>query len=66
VAEYETNADYPGSDPVVEAVFPSVRVTEDGPQPERLRVYSFPLSRLIRLGDDERSPGECRARNRSG
>jgi hypothetical protein len=52
VAEYETNAAYPASDPVVAAVYPSVRVTGDGARPESLRVYSFPLSRLER-GDCE-------------
>ena len=49
VADYETNAAYPASDPVVAAVYPSVRVETDGPRPESLRVYSFPLSRLERL-----------------
>lgn len=58
VAAYETNAAYPASDPVVAAVYPSVRVGSDGAIPESLRVYSFPLSRLERVtghgrdGDD--------------
>jgi hypothetical protein len=55
VAGDETNADYPPGDPVVAAVYPSVRVSDDGPRPDSLRVYSFPLSRLERLDDDERS-----------
>lgn len=49
VAAYETNAAYPDDDPVVAAVYPSVRVDPDGPRPGELRVYSFPLSRLERL-----------------
>ncbi|MCT9095096.1 SWIM zinc finger family protein [Haloarchaeobius sp. HME9146] len=48
VAEYATNRAYPASDPVVSAVYPAVRVTGDGPAPESLRVYSFPVSRLVR------------------
>jgi hypothetical protein len=51
VAEYETNAAYPADDPVVAAVYPSVRVTGEGSRPETLRVYSFPLSRLSRVDD---------------
>lgn len=53
VAAYETNAGYPDGDPVVGAVYPSVRVTDDGPRPESLRVYSFPVSRLERVPDSE-------------
>jgi len=53
VAAYETNAGYPAADPVVGAVYPSVRVTEGGPRPESLRAYSFPVSRLERV-DGER------------
>ncbi|NHN43557.1 SWIM zinc finger family protein [Halorubellus sp. JP-L1] len=49
VAGYETNAAYPASDPVVAAVYPSVRVTREGARPESLRAYSFPLSRLERV-----------------
>jgi hypothetical protein len=70
VAGYETNAAYPASDPVVAAVYPSVRVTRDGTRPETLRVYSFPLSRLERVderhersGRDERG---TRSRGRAG
>jgi len=55
VAAYETNAGYPASDPVVAAVYPSVRVTRDGARPESLRVYSFPLSRLERVDDRDGS-----------
>lgn len=47
VAEYRTNRNYPDDDPVVGAVYPwSVRMSERGPEPESLRVYSFPRSRL--------------------
>jgi len=53
VAAYETNAGYPDGDPVVGAVYPSVRVSEGGPRPESLRVYSFPVSRLERVPDAE-------------
>jgi len=55
VAEYETNAAYPDGDPVVAAVYPSVRVTDDGARPESLRVYSFPLSRLARVDGHDRA-----------
>ncbi len=48
VAEYATNRDYPADDPVVSAVYPAVRVTDDGPEPGSLRVYTFPVSRLER------------------
>ncbi|WP_439028249.1 SWIM zinc finger family protein [Haloarchaeobius sp. DT45] len=48
VAEYVTNRGYPASDPVVSAVYPAIRVTRHGPEPESLRVYSFPVSRLVR------------------
>lgn len=48
VADYPTNADYPPTDPVVAAVYPHAEVTEDGPVPDALRVYSFPASRLRR------------------
>lgn len=52
VAAYETNAAYPDDDPVVGAVYPSVCVTDDGPRPASLRVYSFPASRLERVDAD--------------
>jgi hypothetical protein len=54
VADYETNAAYPASDPVVAAVYPSVGVERAGPRPGELRVYSFPVSRLERLDGDDR------------
>jgi hypothetical protein len=54
VAGYETNAAYPANDPVVAAVYPSVRVDGDGPRPGELRVYSFPLSRLEPLDGERR------------
>lgn len=61
VAEYETNAAYPADDPVVAAVYPSVRVTGQGARPETLRVYSFPLSRLERVDDPrDRTDGDER------
>lgn len=53
VAAYETNAGYPDSDPVVGAVYPSVRVTDAGARPGSLRVYSFPVSRLERVDGGE-------------
>jgi hypothetical protein len=49
VADYETNRAYPATDPVVSAVYPTARLTRRGARPDSLRVYSFPLSRLIRL-----------------
>ena len=52
VAEYDTNQAYPASDPVVMAVFPSTRVTDEGVSPETLRVYSYPASRLYRVDAD--------------
>ena len=52
VAAYETNEAYPDADPVVGAVYPSVRVTASGARPDELRVYSFPVSRLKRVETD--------------
>ncbi|WP_138796475.1 SWIM zinc finger family protein [Halostella sp. PRR32] len=50
VAEYPSNRDYDHDDPVAGVVYPqSVRIDRDGPKPESLKVYSFPLSRLERL-----------------
>lgn len=47
VAEHYSNADYPDDDPVVAAVYAQgVRVTDGGPTPDELTVYSFPRSRL--------------------
>lgn len=65
VAGYESNAAYPPNDPVVAAVYPPVRVREDGPQPGELRVYSFPLSRLERLDDGDGRGARNRGRIQS-
>lgn len=46
VADYETNAAYPGDDPVVEAVYLSDAVRHEDP-----RQYVFPYSRLDHSGD---------------
>ncbi|MFB6151582.1 MAG: SWIM zinc finger family protein [Haloarculaceae archaeon] len=46
VADFETNADYPADDLVVEAVYLGEYVGSDDP-----RRYSFPLSRLERVDD---------------
>ncbi|MDL5363525.1 SWIM zinc finger family protein [Halalkalicoccus sp. NIPERK01] len=50
VATYPNNRAYDPADPVVGAVYPqSVTMTERGPEPDALRVYSFPRSRLDRV-----------------
>jgi len=46
VADYETNAGYPGNDPVVEVVYLSDALRREDPTP-----YAFPLSRLRRVED---------------
>lgn len=46
VAAHPTNRAYPDDDPVVAAVYPPLEVTDSGPVPGSLRVYSFPASRL--------------------
>lgn len=50
VATYPTNREYDPADPVVGAVYPqSVAMTDSGPEPDELRVYTFPRSRLEAL-----------------
>lgn len=50
VATYPNNRSYDPTDPVVGAVYPqSVEMTARGPEPDELRVYSFPYSRLERI-----------------
>ncbi|MFC6905667.1 SWIM zinc finger family protein [Halalkalicoccus tibetensis] len=52
VATYPTNRSYDPADRVVGAVYPqSVSMTDSGPAPDSLRVYSFPRSRLERLSE---------------
>ena len=47
VADHYSNGDYPADDSVVAAVYAqSLRITENGPTPEALTVYTFPRSRL--------------------
>lgn len=46
VAAHPTNRAYPDGDPVVGAVYLPVELTDEGPVPGSLRVYSFPASRL--------------------
>jgi len=47
VADHYSNREYDADDPVVSVVYPdSFEVTEWGPVPESLTVYSFPRSRL--------------------
>lgn len=49
VATYPNNRAYDPTDPVVGAVYPqSVSMTDRGPEPDALRVYTFPRSRLER------------------
>lgn len=50
VATYPNNREYDPADRVVGAVYPqSVDMTDRGPEPDTLRVYSFPRSRLERI-----------------
>lgn len=50
VATHPTNRTYDPADRVVGAVYPqSIELTALGPDPESLRVYSFPRSRLERI-----------------
>lgn len=49
VAEYSTNEGYGPDEPVVGAVYPVARLTDEGIRPETLRVYTFPRTRLIRV-----------------
>ncbi len=50
VATYPNNRKYDPAEPVVGAVYPqSVTMTDTGPDPEGLRVYVFPWSRLEAL-----------------
>lgn len=50
VATYPNNREYDPADPVVGAVYPqSVAMTDNGPEPASLRVYTFPRSRLEAL-----------------
>lgn len=47
VADHYSNRAYDADDPVVSVVYPqSFELTEDGPVPDSLTVYSFPRSRL--------------------
>ncbi len=55
VSEYETNADYGGHEPVVEAVYLDSVRAGDSLDATELKRYSFPASRLRRVGPD-RSP----------
>lgn len=75
VSEFDTNANYGGHEPVVEAVYVPARVPVDGTLDlgERKR-YGFPASRLVPVGRDyvevgnvftdegESTPGSDRAR----
>ncbi|MEM4782290.1 MAG: SWIM zinc finger family protein [Halalkalicoccus sp.] len=50
VATYPNNREYDPADRVVGAVYPqSVTMTDSGPEPDSLRVYSFPRARLERV-----------------
>jgi hypothetical protein len=50
VATYPNNREYDPTDHVVGAVYPqSVAMTDSGPEPDSLKVYSFPRARLERL-----------------
>lgn len=49
VAEYPTNEGYDPDEPVVGAIYPGGRVTDEGVRPAELRVYTFPRSRLRRV-----------------
>lgn len=50
VATYPNNRSYDPADSVVGAVYPqSVKMIDSGPEPDSLRVYSFPRSRLERV-----------------
>jgi len=61
VADHYSNADYPDDDAVVAAVYAqSVRITEDGPVPSELTVYSFPRSRLSQVPVERASASERR------
>lgn len=52
VATYPNNREYDPADPVVGAVYSqSVAMTDSGPEPDTVRVYSFPRSRLERLDE---------------
>lgn len=52
VATYPNNREYDPADSVVGAVYSqSVTMTDSGPEPDSLRVYSFPRSRLERLDE---------------
>lgn len=70
VADHYSNADYPDDDAVVAAVYArSVRITENGPAPSELTVYSFPRSRLSRVPvegatDSDRRRDDGRAQSR--
>ncbi|PSQ44724.1 hypothetical protein BRD17_03120, partial [Halobacteriales archaeon SW_7_68_16] len=48
VVEYPSNYRYDASEPVVGAVYPTATMTADGPDPDALQVYAFPVSRLRR------------------
>lgn len=53
VATYPNNRGYDPDGPVVGAVYPqSVEIGSRGPEPDELRVYSFPRSRLERVERD--------------
>ncbi|WP_066383498.1 SWIM zinc finger family protein [Halalkalicoccus paucihalophilus] len=50
VATYPNNRSYDPADRVVGAVYPqSIEMTGSGPEPDALRVYSFPHARLERV-----------------
>lgn len=59
VADYPTNHNYPGSDPVVELIYPLPRgITPASVKPSHVRRYSFPRSRLrtrFNATDDEQA-----------
>ncbi|TYT63662.1 SWIM zinc finger family protein [Natrialba swarupiae] len=50
VAEYETNEAYDPNVPVVAAVYPHATVKRNGVVPSSLTVYTFPRTRLERVG----------------
>ncbi len=58
VADHPTNEGYSSTDPVVGAVYPGGRITEDGPRPDSLQVYSFPRSRLRKVAPEPERTGD--------
>lgn len=52
VATYPNNREYDPRDSVIGAVYPqSISMTDSGPEPDSLRVYSFPRARLERISE---------------